>query len=166
MGLKSSLKPRSGPPWLLMCSWKLCWTLEWPGDLRPPRQCAGILWGPCSSSLNLYRHLLSTPSAPKELCLGLVEKVWEAMPWVQRRTVNAPHGLPLRMPDWPQFVQNRSLSILISKVSLYFNPEANLELGIAAKFWLKWKGTSCRRPSLLVLKFLLIWGFTVSYSCE
>lgn len=71
--------------WLRLCSWKLYWTLEWPGDLLPPPQGAGFLWSPCPSSLNLYCHLLSTPIAPKELCLGLIgDEVWETMPWVQR----------------------------------------------------------------------------------
>lgn len=65
------------------------------------------------------------------------------------------------------FLQNYSISIFISKVSLYFNPEANyLWVRNSSQVLIKMKAsTSCLPSSLLALSFLLIWGFNVNSTC-
>lgn len=142
-----------------LCSRELYWTSECPwGVCSPLLPLVKSLWMPrsqCSSSLNPHRHLLFTSIPNWEIfSWGWVEMRCERLHreckgrwWVHL------YGLLRRMLDLHWLIQNYSISIFISKLSFYFNPEV---LEIAAKFWFKWKQTSrqpCLRPALLTLNF-------------
>lgn len=112
---------------LSWCSRELYHEVPWGGQLLPPLNSFWIIWSQCSSSLNLHRHLLSTLLPDCEaFAWGWVEMRRERLHRVNtNETANA--GLWTRIQNawFAMVIQNYGISIRISKVTLYLNPEAN-----------------------------------------
>lgn len=113
---------------LSWCSRELYHEVPWGGQLLPPLKSFWILWSQCSSSLNLHRHLLSTLLHDYEAFAWcwVGGEAWEATAlWIRTRLWMQVSGPLFRMLDLQWFIQNYGISIRISKVALYLNPEAN-----------------------------------------